>query len=374
VSLKDRLATASHYARGGDIARRFGVLENPFPASNQTTNNPHFPLPSDDEIDARVESFVRDKRSQVIVILGTQGIGKTNVLNHYERVLKRELDEIGGFYVVRYLADPEASFDSTLRRLFQELGVEHLMKLGKLLNEGDTDTALEQARGHEVRVALRKLAQSDGDEVVATALNEWFMGIRLLKHHREVLGVNFRLDTVESKTAAFRDLVLVSSAAKLLNGIFLLLDEIEKQDGVLSATGVNRYLSSLRAIMDALPNHLFMMIAMTPDALRRYSLAVPAFRSRLENRIGLLPIDSLDEAINLANFYIDDARHKAEQEADTKSGDFEPLVSHDQIMATFAASMDRARKRGDSGVNQREYLHNLHLLAESAIQRAQKER
>lgn len=367
MSLRDRLANATAPKDGSVLLQRFGIVENPYPPSSQTADNPHRRQSIDDDIDARVESFVRDHKSQVIVVVGTQGTGKTNVLNYYERELKAALSAVDGFYVVRYLADPESSFDGTLRRLFQELGVDHLEALGRKLGEIDIDEAIEVARSHEVRIALRNLAKSKGDPEVAANLNEWFLGLRLLKAHRETLGVNFRLDTVESKTAALRDLIQVSSHAGLLNGVFLLLDELEKQDGVLSATAVVRYLSAMRAIIDALPNHLFMMVAVTPDALRRYSVALPAFRSRLENRVELTPLMDVEQAVGLAAFYFDDARQRATREASGAVGS-EELIDRQEIEAIFTSALERAKRTGDEGVRQRQFLHLLHTAAEQKIQ------
>lgn len=367
MSLKDKLALATQPAQAQDLFVRYGVLQNPFPSSSQTADNPHLRSQVDEEIEARIESFVRDQRSQVVVVEGTQGTGKTNVLNYFESELKSALDSLDGFYVVRYLADPEASFDSTLRRLFQELGVDHLRKLAEALHGPDGDAAIELARSHEVRIALRRLAQSNGAEDVVRSLNEWFLGLRVLKVHRELLGVNFRLDTVESKTAALRDLVQVSSRVKLLNGIFLLLDELEKQDGVLSATAVVRYLSSMRAIIDALPEHLFMMIAVTPDALRRYSTALPAFRSRLENRVELQPLMDMESAEALAQFYTDEATRIAVMKRGATPKGVKPLVTPTQIRETFEQLTERAKRRGDVGLRQREFLHALHVIAEERL-------
>lgn len=290
-------------------------------------------------------------------------------LNHYEKELSEALPELNGFYVIRYLADPEASFDGTLRRLFQELGVSHLSRLGKKLAENGTREAIEAARSHEMRTALQKLTNGNGAEDIADAMLEWLVGLRVLNRHKHLLGVQFRLDTVESKTVALRDLILVSSQIDILNGIFLLLDELEKQDGVLSATLVVRYLSAMRAIIDALPNHLFMMIAVTPDALRRYSLALPAFRSRLEDRIELLPLKTLDEAIDLATFYIDTAKEKAEKENNQKPppSKVKPILTKDQMARIFETRLRSAQTRGDAGLRQREFLHALHTEAEESI-------
>ena len=273
MSLRDRLKSESPRSTQRDLYKQYGVLINPFPPSSQTAGHPHSRSPADDEIERRVENFIKEHRSQVVMIEGTQGVGKTNLLNFWETEIKDALGDDEGYYVIRYLADPEASFDSTLRRLFQELGVEFIENLGTKLSKNRD--AVDSARNPEMRTAMRMLAEKPGDANRATLFRDWLLGLRILKAHREELDVQFRLDTVESKTAALRDVVIVSSKIGILEGIFLLLDELEKQGGVLGATGVVRYLSALRAIIDALPEHLFMMLAVTPDAMRRYSVALP---------------------------------------------------------------------------------------------------
>ena len=241
------------------------------------------------------------------------------------------------------------------------------MKLSIKIKE---DQALiDIARGHDMRAALASISQCPDDADVARLFMDWLLGLRILKIHRDRLNVQFRLDTVESKTAAFRDLVLVSSEADLLKGIFLLLDELEKQDGVLGPTAIVRYLSAMRAIIDALPNHLFMMIAVTPDAMRRYSSALPAFRSRLQNQITLLPLSNAGEALELAHFYIDNAKTEAQRVRDGKEPGTSELITDAQTAETFEELRRVAERRGDSGVRQREFLHQLYKIAEDAIQR-----
>ncbi|NTI27127.1 BREX system ATP-binding domain-containing protein [Rhizobium rhizogenes] len=376
MALRDRIraASASSGEEGSrDLFKRFGLIANPFPPSSQTTNNPHRLTSVDEEIDEKIESFIRDNKTQVVVVEGTQGTGKTNVLNHYEAEIGalHASGDLPGFYVIRYLADPEASFEGTIRRLFQELGVPHLVKLATALREGNHDAILE-ARSVEMRTALRNLSRKDlspdTTRETAEAFLDWLIGLRLLKLHRQLLGVNFRLDTVEAKTAALRDLVVVSSRVDILKGIFLLLDELEKQDGVLSPAGVVKYLSALRAIIDALPNHLFMMIAVTPDALRRYTVALPAFRSRLQDRIELLPLTEADDALDLAKFYIQSAQDVAQRTNGKPPSSAKPILTDEEIAAVFSDLFDRATRTGDSGLRQRTFLHYLHQKAESRIQ------
>lgn len=376
MALRDRVRAAS--AASGEegnrnLFKRFGLLANPFPPSSQTTNNPHRSTDVDEEIDEKIESFIRDNKTQVVVVEGTQGTGKTNVLNHYEVEIGalHASGDLPGFYVIRYLADPEASFEGTIRRLFQELGVKHLLKLAAALRESDGSAILE-ARSVEVRTALRNLSRKDLSagtvQETAEAFLDWLLGMRLLKLHRQLLGVNFRLDTVEAKTAALRDIVVVSSRVDILKGIFLLLDELEKQDGILSPSGVVKYLSALRAIIDALPNHLFMMIAVTPDALRRYSVALPAFRSRLQDRVELLPLTDPDDALDLAKFYIQAAYDEAAKTSGKRPAGAKPILSDEEITTIFTDLLDRAIKTGDSGLRQRTFLHYLYQRAESRIQ------
>ena len=370
MSLRDRLRESRNVDASGRLYGRFGILENPFPASNQTTDNPHYPLAVDKEAEDHIFTFLDNRRSQVVVVAGTQGVGKTNFLNHCEVEIRDARQELKGYYVVRYLADPEASFDGTTRRLFEELGTEHLGELAKALRSAKAPRSkgwlIEKARGHDMRTSLRRLARPD-DEDTSELMMEWLLGHRVLKAHRHSLGVQFRLDTVESKTAALRDLVQVSGEAGVLKGIFLLLDELEKQGGVLGPRAIIRYLSAVRAIVDALPRWLFMMIAITPDALERYSYTLPALRSRLENRIELSPLTKVDEAVNLAEFYMDFVRRKARQSRSEAAGT-EQIVSQQKIENLYLKLENQATKRGDTGVRQREFLHGLHRLAEKAIQ------
>lgn len=347
-----------------ELFERFGIFVNPFPTSNQTIGHPRHPSEVDDEAENRVVTFFRDDTSQVVVVEGTQGVGKTNFLNRFEVEVREALKNRQGYYLVRYLADPEESFDGTTKRIFEELGKEHLDELVRRLNaNGD---AIEEARSHDMRSALRALAVS-GEQEGKHLMNEWLLGQRPLKQHRHSLGVQFRLDTVESKTAALRDLAQVSGRAGVLKGIFLLLDEIEKQGGVLGQRAIMRYLSALRALVDAFPKRLFLMIAVTPDALSRYSESYPALRSRLEDRLELKPLASVRKAQQLADFYMNQARANARHRQKRGARGTKPILSSAEIRQCFIELESSAQKRGYDGVRQRELLHRLHGLAEEKL-------
>ena len=372
MSLRDKLRQAR---RSGErsprgMFERFGVIANPFPAASQTSGNPHCPQEEADELaETQIAAFVRDNRSQSLTVVGSQGVGKTNFLNFFEEQLTDVADELEGYYVVRYLADPENTFDGTIHKLLQELGAEHFARLAESLSEDQS--AIRVARSQDLQTVLHRLAQTneseDREEFVELML-AWLLGHRVLKLHREWLGVNFRQDTVEAKTATFRDVVEVSSEAGILKGIFLLLDELEKQDGVLGPRAVVRYLSAIRAIIDALPRGLFLMLAVTPDALLRYTTALPALRGRLENQVVLEALQDEEEAADLAEFYVNKAREKARDDRNRRGGE-EQILSRSKIVKCFRRLWDKAEERGDAGVRQREFLNALHLQTEKELRR-----
>ena len=365
MSLRERLKGESRRGAADRLYNRFGILANPFPASNQTSANPHRPIDADAEVEKRIITFLRDRRSQVVVVEGTQGVGKTNFLNHIEAEILSVMRDLDGYYMVRYLADPEPAFDGTTRRLFEELGTEHLAQLRDSLKKDRKPIG--EARGHDMRRALHRLVKSKDEDNLDSLMMEWLLGLRVLKVHRQSLGIQFRLDTVESKTAALRDLIQVSAASGVLKGMFLLLDELEKQGGVLGPTAVIRYLSALRSVVDALPEHLFLMIGITPDALLRYSTALPALRGRLQNQISLEPLTDVDDALDLADFYLRAARRMARGQRDDDGGDSE-ILKNTKVESCFEKLLERAERAGNRGVTQRAFLHELHDQAEKEIQ------
>jgi hypothetical protein len=380
MSLRDKLRDSEQPRRDPrrTLYEHFGVLENPYPPAGQPTGHPRLDnSPADEEIVSAIKQFEREHTTQVLVIEGTQGIGKTNLLNYYQQELQELYAEDDTFYIIRYYPDPEPTFDAIVRRVFQELNYTHFValgnKLGSLQRE-EAEEVLELARSHEVRIALGRLrtAAQEGEEElaeVAETAMDWLVGLRLLNKHRFALGVRFRLDTVESKTQALRDIVFVSEKLELLKGIFLLLDELEKQDYSLSKTPVLRYLSAIRALIDALPRRLFLMLAITNEARRRYYAMLPAIASRLQNRVQLLPLRSRQEAVALAEFYLEKAKERARQSADVRTwrSDDNPLLATEQITAIFNRALKDSADRGNEGVVHRDFLNRLRSEAEKKI-------
>ncbi len=360
------------------IYARYGVLKNPFPAAGQPSGNPHMRTEADDVIVDRLRVFERDNTSQVLVVEGTQGVGKTNFLNYYEKELEDLYSGEDGSYVIRYYPDPEPSFDGVLRRIFQELGANHLARVAEVLNEKDDDEQERILQGvvrnQEVRNMLTALSRSDDIASTADIAMEWLLGVRVLNRHRDALGIQFRLDTVESRTQALRDLVEASIELGTLRGIFLLLDELEKQDLTLSKTTVLRYLLAIRALVDALARNFFFLVAVTPEAKRRYFQMVPAFQGRLQNAVVLRPIATPNEGLRLFRFYVDEARKGAKRELEDESGvppaGTQSFMSDAEVIKLFNTVLQQSAARGVEGVTHRDFLNALHIAVEPQLAQA----
>ena len=369
MSLRERMRGAESETGKRERFKKYGVLDNPFPAAGQPVGHPRREDEVDDRVADRVGQFETAGRpSQVVTVEGTQGVGKTNLLNYYEEQFRDYYQEDKAFYIIRYYPDPEPTFDTLLRKVFQNLDERHFAAMGRKLAASGVDVrnqAKEIARGYEVRIVLNSLERVGASEELSECARlalEWFVGLRVLKRHREVLGVSFRLDTVESRTQALRDIVYVSEKLGLLKGILLLLDELEKQDYSLSKTPVLRFLSAIRALIDALPTCLFLMLAMTPQARIRYFAMLPALAGRLQDRIELKSLGDPSEAQELSAFYVQHAREAARsrtQMSDVEQGAM-PFPPDDRIAGLFEKLRKQSEERGTEGVTQRDFLHRLH--------------
>ena len=380
MGLRERLRGQSDVSSLPDAESRrfqkFGVIDNPFPSASQTQGHPRMETEADKRIEGFVREYDQNRSSQVLVIAGDQGTGKTNLLNYYENQFKDIYPESEGYYIIRYYADPEPGFDKLLARILQqELGSEFFMKIGKSISElsnSERDRTMEIVRSSDLRIVLHRLGKvtTESEETLhntATASLEWILGFRLYKRHREVLGpIHFRLDTIESKTQVFRDLVYFCAELGVLKGLILLLDELEKMDTTTSMMTVLRFLSAIRAMIDALPKYLFLMTAVTPVTLSRYFAMLPAFAGRLQNQIKLPYLSDKETAFNLYKLYLNNAERKAAQFLNkTIPSNIEPLIPNNKFMELFDTLLKKAKDHGDEGIRQRDFLNKLHLLAES---------
>ena len=367
MSLKERLGLQNSHTPTSDRVTSYGIGRNPFPSASQTSGHQRLVDSTDEEIEKRLRDFLSNYTSQVVVIEGTQGTGKSNLLQFYEKELPTLDEGDGGVFVVHYYPDPEPALDKLLAHMIQDLGPEYLESVVKKLKAATTaeaEKATSQIRGPEFRQMVRRLRQKpDADLAEACALAiEWLRGLRIFKKHTLILGVYQRLDTTESRIGAVRDLLVVSEAIGRLRALFLLLDELEKQEDVSrSNIHVVRYLASLRALIDALPRRFFLVLAITPSARDTYRRYYPALASRLEGSvIRLKGIETLDLARSLYDFYLEAERNRMkESEADHFPKKLkEPLTPKEIEELYKSASFDVQRTAGR--LTPRLWLQKLH--------------
>ncbi len=377
MTLREKLGLPdiSNNRRQKNLYETYGVLDNPFPPANKTTGNPHHLTEADEEITQRVKRFWETGNSEVVVVLGTQGAGKTNLLEYYQRELPPLLSEQEHYYVIRYYSDPEPDFSAVVRRVFQELGAEHLKKMAQAAAELPAEKrqkAMALVRVGELREALNSLIRWEDKDLKSVEMSKLFLdyllGQRIYKRHTDELGVQYRLDSTEARTQALHDVVYFSHAVGCLSGVFLFLDELEKIGGLPTQT-TTKYLSAIRALIDALPEHLFLVLAMTPDAHRRYMRDLPALGGRLQNTVELQTLSKEDEALDLYRFYLEEKRADAKQDPITENwqpGQEEPL-STNRIRTEFAAMLKQSPLSALRGVTQRAFLSQLHTMTDKVF-------
>lgn len=379
MSLRDWLGMPQRDHRQ-ELFKAYGILENPFPPASQTKGHPHMKTPADDDIVNRLRGFLANKTTQVLVVEGTQGIGKTNLLEFYTEQIEDLSKDLPGFVIIRYSADPEPDFGRVVRRIIQEFGRDHIQELAialakRMESDPRLDATLKVVRVPDLRCAFQSLAEAVSDKAVLAEASslcfEYLLGQRVLRRHTDCLHVSFRLETTESRTQALQDLVYLSSELDLLSAVFLFLDELEKVGGLQTLMTTTRYLSGTRALIDALPKDLFMVMGMTPDARQRYSEMLPALAARFQDPVRLFPLRTADDALVLYNFYLEKAREKTRVEiAQTAlwgSGGETPPLLESVVRDIFEQLQTQGGVRSNRPVTQRAFLASLHNVVERLI-------
>lgn len=137
---------------------------------------------------------------------------------------------------------------------------------------------------------------------------------------------------------------------------------MENQDYSLSKAPVVHYLLSIRALIDALPERLFLMLAMTPTARKRYFAMIPALAGRLQDIVTLTPLTDPPDAERLFDYYLQQAREAAgsNPRVQDETPGASMLFGAGEPTDIFRKLRERSEQRGAEGVTPRDYLHELH--------------
>lgn len=351
------------------LYKSFNIIRNPFPSASSTTGHPHMPIQQDEEIMSKLKSFIAEGDTKLLVVTGTQGTGKTNLLSAYDDLLT---EKMSNKYIIRYLSNPEPTFDPLIKTILTDFGKERIQEIAIKYKKTSNQDEIDNRFSSDVKTLIKNLSKLEGNDLAENCdyAFQWLLGLPVRKVHKENLGIFFRLDTVEAKTRALKDIIEIGVYLESVSGIFLLLDELEKQDGVASPAATVKYLSALRALIDALPKHLFLMLAMTTDAMLRYSEMLPALKGRLATKIELLPIRSHDEAEKLFKFYLNYAEEEAKIFASKKMVQEEFSSHHIISQQEFEEIYEKlSSKTTSEGIRQREFFNALHEKAGKKLSR-----
>ncbi len=373
TSLRERLLGAAPDARQLRTYRRYGVLDNPFPSVGHRAGPPRLEDAADAAVADRFRRFERcGYVSQAIMIEGAPGVGKATLLDHYEEQFRDYCRGRGAYYVIRYQPAPSVGWlaHTILRSIVP------LEKIGRTLarrSKAANHAVKECAQSPEVRTLLNRLAQAAESDArlaeCARLARAWIVGRPITKRHRAALGVSSRLYQLTGRMQALRDVVYVSERLRLLDGVVLLIDELEKPDYSLGRMQVLRFLVPMIALIEALPERLFLMVAMTPQARERYFTFLSETEHLLQDSISLSPIMYPREADRLFEFYVSRAREAAQSSPMVAGEDpgTSEMFGAAEVKSMFRRMRDRSEERGIEGVTPRDFLHTLHGEWESRI-------
>ena len=372
-SLRERILGAAAGAWQLRMYRRYGVLDNPFPVAGQPAGPPRLEDAADAAVAGRFRRFEEGGHvSQAVVIEGAPGAGKAALLDHYEEQFRDYCGGRGAYYVIRHQPAPAVSW--LLYTILRSL--DHMEKIGRklaLCGAAESREVKECAQSPDVRIVLDSLAhaaESDARLVQCARLaRAWIAGRRVAERHHAALGVSSRLFRLDARMQALRDVVSVGARLRLVDGIVLLIDELEQPVYSLGRMPVLRSLVPVRELIEALPERLFLMMAMTPRARERYFALLPKLAGRLQDRIPLSPIMYPLEAERLSEFYVARAREAA-QSSPMAAGEDQgasELFGAAEVKRIFRRLRDRSEARGTEGVTPRDFLHTLNQEWESRV-------
>ena len=251
-------------AAGSDFAK-FGLAENPFPASGIESGVLYTRHMQDEA--GKVNSWisevsVAEQSFRPLAVSGSLGAGKTHLLRTLERglranpktpVLRRALTEEGMTRIVLAnlilqhtpLSDLEDQGGEPATRLLQDI-VDALHKSAFALNDV-------LAEGSPLRAPLQMLQQpSNEDPNRMLWLSRWMRREYTTPAQRAKLGLSGVLESEGQAVRAIGDLLRLARAANIVRVWFVMIDQLEElwREGVITPSRRARLLTDVRMLVD----------------------------------------------------------------------------------------------------------------------------
>ena len=350
------------FARRERSYERYSLKKNPFPYAGIPEENPAFCADRERELEAIAEtiSLCLGNSSTHIALIGGYGNGKTHTLRYIKSQVNHQLNGNNGVRAIAgYVITPGHSLVDTYRNFMQDLGRNFFIQLaweflGKLsilrINQGDREfrnlredikeslvknpseirehvedgTILVSPLMKAARKAILRLVKNVdvangflqllADETTLLAW-KWLSGEPILYEQRRQLGIVSPVDNDDRALSVFQDVrnIMRELGYQL---VCMLIDEFELVE-ILHYQQKQRFLNSIRHLIDLNPSGLCLIISCTPEVWKNIVMEYHAFSERIFREIILKPL-SQETIQGLIEEYLDFHRT-------------DPIKEHDSI-------------------------------------------
>ena len=313
----------------------FYLLSNPFPSIGEFYGICVDQKEVKGEFKRVLREFNLDVQRQIMMMIGTTGAGKTNLLRFLEQTIRSwqepnpENKAITDLFTV-YVEQTQGNYLEIHRQIISQFAEMFFTKffsevrqrkinLSKLSTElPGTNPELIQAL---VQIVYRDSGQLSLDDVLNQApepqsyriLNNWLQGTKLLASEKKILG-NVSTEVGKSSTVAIKflsDLVKIFLHVGIFKGVIIFIDELEEMFSGLTPTSQAQYAQDLRNLFDGHPKGIVFVVATAPITERLQNIS-PALQRRLGPGVQIAPISDEDIALKYARSYIELGRRKFE--------------------------------------------------------------
>lgn len=315
---------------------KYGLKRNPFPYAGIPRKDPTFCADRERELEtiADVINFSFGRNSTHVALIGSYGNGKTHILRYIKSQINRQLkDDLDSRAIAGYVITLGASFVDMYRNFMHDLGQDCFVELmweflGKITYtelihnqiefKKNTEYITEELRLQPfiikkyvedgsillpqiMKEARNTLLQLVKNTDVATAFLQliaeqtsilawkWLSGEQILYEQRRRMGVVSPIESDDTALMVFQDIrnIMRYIGYEL---VCLLIDEFELIE-ILHYKQKQRYLNTLRHLIDLNPDGLCLIISCTPEMWKNIIMEYHAFSERIFRELILKPLN-----------------------------------------------------------------------------------
>lgn len=356
--------------------RRYGLLENPFPSrSHPVWDVFHNQTQVRQRFYSDLGEFVRSGVTTTLFFTGGNRIGKTHFCEHHRLMLPGEFSKRRILVPIAMVSAESCRFFELYRPIIDQFDESLRLQTGHTLFPMSWQEQLGEIADDlppgDFRQAIRTLsAASEADFTsVHALLMQWIRGERIRLSQRKELGVGSVIDSLGHALNVLNGLTemlrrLDTAEPTRCPGVILFVDEFElvwthRRDQR------DRFLQSLRALVDACPMGLFLCVAMATGTnygrVEDVETEYPALFARLKGARDIPALVEVNGAVGAEEYaqaFLDNGRRKAAQQGISTG---QELFTQTEIREFFI------EVAGGSGatVSQGDFFDKLHVEAEA---------